>query len=176
MTSTVYRWALIIRTVYNYFTFVVLVLDTIEADYYKFQLPKFFRFLSEKFSIIGRGSPPPVPLPLATPLISTYNIANRVLSRRMIIRVSCVLVDREGPYRHVRCWCKYWKNWHWSHRQWIHWSTDNTGTPIFTDILDTSMPVNVGVPVSSVLLWTRCQCLPVISKLTPHIPRVITNL
>jgi hypothetical protein len=32
------------------------------------------------------------------------------------------------------------------------------------------VPVNVGVPVSSVLQWTQCQWLPVISKLTPRIP------
>ncbi len=72
--------------------------------------------------------------------------------------------------RDARCRCKYWKNWHWNHRQWIQWSTDDTGTPIFIDILDTSVPVNVGVPVSSVLQWTQCQWLPVISKLTPRIP------
>jgi hypothetical protein len=42
----------------------------------------------------------------------------------------------------------------------VHWGTDDTGAPTFTDITDRSMSVNVGAPMPSVL---RCISVSVTS-------------
>ncbi len=44
-----------------------------------------------------------------------------------------------------------------NHWHWVHWSTDDTGTPTFTGTDVSNMSVNIGVPVSSVLHWIHCR-------------------
>jgi hypothetical protein len=60
-----------------------------------------------------------------------------------------------------------------NHWHWVHWSTDNTGTPTFTGTDLSNMSVNIGVPVSSVLHWIHCrwfQCRQCFTEFTVGVP------
>ena len=73
----------------------------------------------------------------------------------------------------MRCRCKYWKNWRYSHWHRAHWSSDDIGAPTFTDINMSDISLNVGAPTSSMLQCISVSVVSVTSKLTPHIPTFV---